>query len=113
MDVEDQGRKDQSVAGEGEVKEVWKTVQRVRRPRRVDGTTPMHNTGSRFTVLREDVEQEIDGGTGNQREANVETDRATGHTAKAKSQSYQYKNVKQSDSKKAPVRERNIGPTRD
>ncbi|KAI9091048.1 hypothetical protein K1719_028318 [Acacia pycnantha] len=57
----------------------------------------------KFTVLHEDVDQEIDAGSGGQMEANLGTEKGAGHTAKGKSQGYQNKNGKQNGSKKGGI----------
>ncbi|KAI9115914.1 hypothetical protein K1719_012844 [Acacia pycnantha] len=61
MDVEVQGElgKEEEVGGEKEG--IWKTVQRVRRPRRYDGGNQEQKTGSRFAVLREEARMEGSG----------------------------------------------------
>ncbi|KAI9088601.1 hypothetical protein K1719_029715 [Acacia pycnantha] len=59
MDVEVQGEKDRKGDENGEVKELWKMVQRSRRPRRFDMPNQEEHTGSRFAVLSENAGEEV------------------------------------------------------
>ncbi|KAI9111196.1 hypothetical protein K1719_017807 [Acacia pycnantha] len=62
MEVEarDNLRKAESEVSEGS--DIWKTVQRARRPRAYEGAKYVHNTGSRFAVLHEESGREDNGG---------------------------------------------------
>ncbi|KAI9080860.1 hypothetical protein K1719_037169 [Acacia pycnantha] len=61
MEVEIQGEATKGREEVGKEMDVWKTVQRARRPRRVDVSIQEQNSGSRFTVLKGEDEKAVSG----------------------------------------------------
>ncbi|KAI9089145.1 hypothetical protein K1719_029424 [Acacia pycnantha] len=99
MDVETQGEGNKESEVNGEVQDLWRTVQRTRRPRRFDMPNQEQHTGSRFSVLAGDVGEEVKEKIGNPILERVDVSVGGGKGSWERVHHKQYKQGKQNASK--------------